>query len=300
MRFFLVILFFASFFLSFHARADDETAKALLGSVLGIIATEALKEPSNDPSEEIQWNQPPQAQPNQISQISSEEIQRNKQIQAHLTRIGFYTNEIDGVAGPATTDAIISWETEFDQSIDGTLDDQEFQFLAELVSGGFTTQVDYESARANGFSTRKEYEAHKRAAGNASGHENVSENNTQNSEQNDHQGSSISILLRNAGQNHSEPIANTSDSKITVTDDETDSGIRIGLSVWIFLGLIAATLSYFLPTFIAFYRNHRNRLAILVLNIFAGWTGLVWIFTLVWSCTANIGSKEDPIYIRKG
>jgi Superinfection immunity protein len=43
---------------------------------------------------------------------------------------------------------------------------------------------------------------------------------------------------------------------------------------------------YFLPAIIAGFRNHHNTAAILVLNLFLGWTGLGWIASLVWSATA--------------
>ena len=40
---------------------------------------------------------------------------------------------------------------------------------------------------------------------------------------------------------------------------------------------------YFLPSFIAILRNHKNKLAILLLNILLGWTVLGWVGSLVWS-----------------
>ena len=43
---------------------------------------------------------------------------------------------------------------------------------------------------------------------------------------------------------------------------------------------------YFLPAIIAFRREHHNRTAILVLNIFLGWTFLGWVAALIWSLTA--------------
>jgi Superinfection immunity protein len=43
---------------------------------------------------------------------------------------------------------------------------------------------------------------------------------------------------------------------------------------------------YFLPTFFAFSRNHHNRAAILVLNLFLGWTFIGWVIALVWAFTA--------------
>lgn len=51
---------------------------------------------------------------------------------------------------------------------------------------------------------------------------------------------------------------------------------------FIFLATIGAAV-YFLPTFIAAFRNHRNAVAIMLLNLFAGWTFIGWIGALVWS-----------------
>ena len=40
---------------------------------------------------------------------------------------------------------------------------------------------------------------------------------------------------------------------------------------------------YFMPTLIAFLRQHKNKLAIFLLNLFLGWTVLGWVVSLVWS-----------------
>ncbi len=40
---------------------------------------------------------------------------------------------------------------------------------------------------------------------------------------------------------------------------------------------------YFLPTLIAFLRQHKNSLAIFLLNLLLGWTVLGWVASLVWS-----------------
>lgn len=40
---------------------------------------------------------------------------------------------------------------------------------------------------------------------------------------------------------------------------------------------------YFLPTLIAFLRQHKNRIAIFLLNLLLGWSGLGWVVSLVWS-----------------
>ena len=38
---------------------------------------------------------------------------------------------------------------------------------------------------------------------------------------------------------------------------------------------------YFLPTLIAFLRQHKNKLAIFLLNLLLGWTVLGWVVSLV-------------------
>jgi cytochrome c biogenesis protein CcdA len=40
---------------------------------------------------------------------------------------------------------------------------------------------------------------------------------------------------------------------------------------------------YFLPTFIAVNREHPDRYAIFIINLFFGWTFLGWIACLAWS-----------------
>ncbi|WP_202595362.1 superinfection immunity protein [Halalkalibacter okhensis] len=40
---------------------------------------------------------------------------------------------------------------------------------------------------------------------------------------------------------------------------------------------------YPVPTLIAFARRKTNKVAITVLNIFAGWTFIGWVIALVWS-----------------
>jgi hypothetical protein len=59
------------------------------------------------------------------------------------------------------------------------------------------------------------------------------------------------------------------------------AGVAMGPAI-IWLTFLAA---YFLPIVVAIGRKHRNTLAIFILNLFLGWTGLGWIFALVWSCT---------------
>lgn len=52
------------------------------------------------------------------------------------------------------------------------------------------------------------------------------------------------------------------------------------------LGLLLVVLFfafYFLPTLIAFLMQHKNKLAIFLLNLLLGWTILGWVVSLVWS-----------------
>jgi len=50
------------------------------------------------------------------------------------------------------------------------------------------------------------------------------------------------------------------------------------------------TIVYFLPTIIAVATRKRQRLAIILLNIFGGWTGIGWLVALIW---AAIKEKSD-------
>lgn len=63
------------------------------------------------------------------------------------------------------------------------------------------------------------------------------------------------------------------------------AGAGIGLLGFACIG-IASLLFYFLPSFVAGMRGHQNTPAVVVLNIFLGWTFVGWVVALVWSFTA--------------
>lgn len=46
---------------------------------------------------------------------------------------------------------------------------------------------------------------------------------------------------------------------------------------------LCLNLIYFLPFYIASFRNHENSVAIFILNSFLGWTLLGWVASLVWA-----------------
>ena len=52
--------------------------------------------------------------------------------------------------------------------------------------------------------------------------------------------------------------------------------------------LMLIAFSYFLPTFVAIGRGHKEFLGISIINIFLGWTLLGWVVALAWACTSNV------------
>jgi hypothetical protein len=53
---------------------------------------------------------------------------------------------------------------------------------------------------------------------------------------------------------------------------------------------------YFAPAFIAHRRSHANKTAIVVLNVFLGWTLIGWVAALVWAhSTANAAEPASQI-----
>lgn len=72
----------------------------------------------------------------------------------------------------------------------------------------------------------------------------------------------------------------------------------------LFLMLTGATVSsllvfvcwmvfYLIPSFIAFMKKHQSYKAIIILNMFFGWTLFGWIFVLIWSLTDDIEDNKQ-------
>ena len=57
---------------------------------------------------------------------------------------------------------------------------------------------------------------------------------------------------------------------------------QVAAIMWL-LGLLAL---YFVPSIVAHDRGHHQKAAIIILNIFLGWTMFGWVAALVWSATA--------------
>jgi hypothetical protein len=60
--------------------------------------------------------------------------------------------------------------------------------------------------------------------------------------------------------------------------------------------VVALIIGYFLPAIVASLRRHANAAAILILNLFLGWTFLGWVIALIWSATSNIRPKTIPTW----
>lgn len=58
--------------------------------------------------------------------------------------------------------------------------------------------------------------------------------------------------------------------------------------------LVVTFIGYFLPFLVALIRGHRQRVAILVLNLLLGWTFIGWVVALVWSFTKSAPAVTDP------
>lgn len=49
------------------------------------------------------------------------------------------------------------------------------------------------------------------------------------------------------------------------------------------LGSLILFILYWIPTLVAWKRKHPDKISILVLNLFLGWSVLGWVISLVWS-----------------
>lgn len=66
----------------------------------------------------------------------------------------------------------------------------------------------------------------------------------------------------------------------TIYNAVGEGRVALNFLVWI-------VALYFIPLIVAVARHHRQRLAIGMLNVFAGWSLIGWIAALVWACTSD-------------
>lgn len=72
-------------------------------------------------------------------------------------------------------------------------------------------------------------------------------------------------------------------------------GLLLVILVSIFLSIVGIII-YFLPAFIAFRRDHPNKIAITLINFFLGATFIFWVVCLVWSLTGPPPKIDDSGY----
>jgi hypothetical protein len=69
-------------------------------------------------------------------------------------------------------------------------------------------------------------------------------------------------------------------------------------SMWIVLiaiGVLLLAWIYFLPTYIAFKRQHAFKWIILAINVVLGASGLGWLIALIWAIYPQEKSLADPV-----
>ena len=57
------------------------------------------------------------------------------------------------------------------------------------------------------------------------------------------------------------------------------------------MGLIGGLFFYFIPSYVALKRDHHQKMAIFVLNLFLGRSFLGWVAALIWASTPVVGRK---------
>lgn len=75
--------------------------------------------------------------------------------------------------------------------------------------------------------------------------------------------------------------------------------IQIIDTIWMRgLPLLFTLIVYLIPVFIAFYRNLEKRILLTFINIFLGWTFIIWIACIVWAIlgkTTGKGQKSGTL-----
>jgi hypothetical protein len=62
----------------------------------------------------------------------------------------------------------------------------------------------------------------------------------------------------------------------------------------VFFGVILFLLVYLIPSFVSNSRKHKSHMAIVLLNLFLGWTFLGWLGALIWASTGNVETNTGP------
>tara|TARA_R110000772_G_scaffold208623_1_gene319207 strand:- start:786 stop:1109 length:324 start_codon:yes stop_codon:yes gene_type:complete len=79
-------------------------------------------------------------------------------------------------------------------------------------------------------------------------------------------------------------------------------GVSI-FQILMLIGVLILVYIHFLPTIIALKKNHKNKVPIILINIFLGWSLVGWVVALVWATKKaegvivenNVGSQADEL-----
>ncbi|MBI2682132.1 MAG: superinfection immunity protein [Acidobacteriales bacterium] len=77
---------------------------------------------------------------------------------------------------------------------------------------------------------------------------------------------------------------------MTNNSGDAAAGLFIIL-LFLVLALVGFCL-YITPTIVAFTRKHRQRVPILVINFFLGWSVVAWVLTLAWSLSNDVETPQ--------
>ena len=59
--------------------------------------------------------------------------------------------------------------------------------------------------------------------------------------------------------------------------------------------IISFLISYVIPSIIALFRAKSHTFAIILLNLFFGWTFIGWVVALVWAATKDLAPIQKPL-----
>ncbi len=79
---------------------------------------------------------------------------------------------------------------------------------------------------------------------------------------------------------------------------DVSSSVNNAFSIFTSLVLLLVALAlYGVPSVVAFVREHKNAMTILILNIFFGWTFVGWVICLAWAFSKDVAESRQ--YIKK-